>query len=66
MRFDTAGSGQPDRLFPLSFQASELTSNAAGNWFYFTVGRLKPGVTPRQARDDAELAVNPIKALRGE
>lgn len=39
---------------PMSFAADELTPQAAANWSYQMVGRLKPGVTPKQAESDAE------------
>jgi putative ABC transport system permease protein len=39
---------------PMSFEAQELTPNAAADWSYSMVGRLKPGVTPSQAVTDAE------------
>ncbi|MGC2399803.1 MAG: ABC transporter permease [Acidobacteriaceae bacterium] len=38
---------------PLSFSATELASNRAGNWSYQMEGRLKPGVSPAQAQQDA-------------
>lgn len=39
---------------PMSFQPSELTPTAAGNWSYQMVGRLKAGVTPAQAQSDTD------------
>lgn len=39
---------------PMSFAAEELSGGSQANWSYQMVGRLKPGVTPAQARDDAE------------
>jgi putative ABC transport system permease protein len=39
---------------PISFTARELTLPAAGNWSYQMVGRLKPGITPERARQDAD------------
>src|SRR3984885_11081672 len=37
---------------PMSFSQAELIQGA-GNWGYYMVGRLKPGVTPAQAQQDA-------------
>jgi putative ABC transport system permease protein len=39
---------------PLSLTEEELTTGA-GTWHFNMVGRLKPGITVRQAQDDAEL-----------
>ena len=38
---------------PMSFSATELSSERAGNWSYQMEGRLKPGVSPAQAQQDA-------------
>jgi len=38
---------------PMSFTTQELATNAASNWSYEMVGRLKPGVTAAQAVNDA-------------
>jgi putative ABC transport system permease protein len=38
---------------PMSFYPQELSSNAASNWSYQMVGRLKPGVSASQAQSDA-------------
>ncbi len=38
---------------PLSLRPDELAGGAQANWSYSMVGRLKPGVTPEQAREDA-------------
>ncbi|MGA2251301.1 ABC transporter permease [Terracidiphilus sp.] len=38
---------------PMSFSAQELAPEAAGSWSMGMVGRLKPGITVAQARDDA-------------
>jgi putative ABC transport system permease protein len=38
---------------PMSFEADELSANNAASWGAQTVGRLKPGVTPAQAVEDA-------------
>jgi len=37
---------------PMSFTQTELV-NGAGSWNYRMVGRLKPGISPEQAREDA-------------
>ena len=44
---------------PMSFTQAELIQGA-GNWGYSTVGRLKPGVTPQQAQQDAVSAAQEI------
>jgi predicted permease len=44
---------------PVSFTPDELRTGA-GSWGYFTVGRLKPGVTAAQAQDDAVSAAREI------
>ncbi|MFZ0707747.1 MAG: ABC transporter permease, partial [Candidatus Korobacteraceae bacterium] len=49
--------GQLDRTelwVPMSFRPDELGPAGAASWSYNMVGRLKPGVTAQQARDDAE------------
>jgi putative ABC transport system permease protein len=38
---------------PMSFTPGELTPGSAGNWSYQMVGRLKPGVSAKQAQQDA-------------
>lgn len=48
---------------PMSFIPSELTPNAASNWSYQMVGRLKPGISPTQAQSDAERVAQEI--MRG-
>ena len=45
---------------PMSFTQGELTSGA-GSWNYRMVGRLKPGVTPAQALQDAAPATREIE-----
>ncbi len=48
--------GQLDRAelwVPMSFTADELGPSGAASWSYHMVGRLRPGVTAQQARDDA-------------
>jgi putative ABC transport system permease protein len=44
---------------PMSFTQAELVQGA-GNWSYHMVGRLKPGLTPAQAQDDAADAAREI------
>jgi hypothetical protein len=44
---------------PMSFTQAELIQGA-GNWSYYMVGRLKPGVTPAQAQQDAADAAQEI------
>jgi putative ABC transport system permease protein len=39
---------------PMSFTADELSPVGQANWSYSMVGRLKPGVTPAQAIEDAD------------
>jgi len=59
-------SGQLNRTelwVPFSFTEAELVPSAAANWSYQMVGRLKPGVTPRQAQEDAERVAQEI--MRG-
>ena len=49
------GSLHPIQLWvPLSLTADELSDEQMGNWGFHMVARLKPGVTPRQAADDAD------------
>jgi predicted permease len=38
---------------PMSFSPTELSVNRAGNWSYQMEGRLKPGISPAQAQQDA-------------
>jgi putative ABC transport system permease protein len=45
---------------PMSFTPGELTPGAAGNWSYSMVGRLKPGVSAKQAESDAETVAQEI------
>jgi predicted permease len=47
---------------PMSFSQGELV-NGVGSWNYAMVGRLKPGVTPAQALEDAKPAAQEI--MRG-
>jgi predicted permease len=44
---------------PMSFTQAELIQGA-GAWAYYMVGRLKPGVTPAQAQQDAAAAAHEI------
>jgi putative ABC transport system permease protein len=44
---------------PMSFTQNELVTGA-GSWNYYLVGRLKPGVTPTQAQQDASGAAQEI------
>ncbi len=44
---------------PLSLSPGDLTQ--AGSWNYHMVGRLKPGVTPAQALQDAQPAVQEVQ-----
>jgi putative ABC transport system permease protein len=44
---------------PMSFTQAELVQGA-GNWGYYMVGKLKPGVTPAQAQEDAVDAAREI------
>jgi len=39
---------------PMSFTAQENSQSGAASWNFNMVGRLKPGITPEQARQDAE------------
>src|SRR5580698_6280096 len=39
---------------PMSFTPSELSAGSMANWSYQMVARLRPGVTPAQAGQDAE------------
>jgi len=45
---------------PMSFTQGEIV-NGAGSWNYSMVGRLKPGVTPAQAMQDALPALQEIQ-----
>jgi len=49
--------GHLDRVelwVPMSFTDQESGPTAAANWNFGMVGRLKPGITPLQAQEDAE------------
>lgn len=49
---------QSELWVPFSPSAQELGANAAANWSYQMVGRLKPGVTAAQAVQDATRVAN--------
>ncbi|MGA8162136.1 MAG: ABC transporter permease [Acidobacteriaceae bacterium] len=56
-------AGQAMRVelwIPLSLRPEELSGGAAANWSYQMVGRLKPGVSAAQARDDANRVAQEI------
>ena len=46
---------------PLSFTQGELV-NGVGNWGFNMIGRLKPGFTPAQAQQDAEIVAKQIES----
>jgi len=48
---------------PMSFTPGELTPGSAASWSYQMVGRLKPGVSAKQAESDAETVAQEI--MRG-
>src|SRR6266702_3104988 len=45
---------------PMSFTAQELAPQSAANWSYQMGGRLKPGVSAKQAESDAETVAQEI------
>src|SRR5579859_4731871 len=45
---------------PMSFTAQELMPVSGANWSYQMVGRLKPGVSAKQAESDAETVAQEI------
>lgn len=50
-------SGQLNRTelwVPMSFTAQELLPQAGANWSYAMVGRLKPGISAKQAQSDSQ------------
>ncbi|HEY2859500.1 MAG TPA: ABC transporter permease [Terracidiphilus sp.] len=47
---------------PMSFTPAELSSQAASNWSYQMVARLKPGVSREQAQSDANRVAKDIMA----
>ena len=55
------GSLHPMQLWvPLSLTADDLSDRNAGNWGYHVVARLKPGVSMRQAEEDAARLSAPV------
>ena len=44
---------------PMSLTPDEITQGAGG-WAFYMVGRLKPGMTPAQAQQDANVAAQEI------
>jgi predicted permease len=52
---------QSELWVPMSFTQDELV-NGAGTWGFDMVGRLKPGITPAQARQDAIPAAKEIES----
>src|SRR6185437_8385168 len=47
---------------PMSFRPDELATRSASNWSYQMIGRLKPGITPKQAETDANRVAREIMA----
>jgi putative ABC transport system permease protein len=47
---------------PMSFRPDELATRSASNWSYQMIGRLKPGITPKQAETDANRVAQEIMA----
>jgi predicted permease len=47
---------------PMSFRPDELVPVAAANWSYQMIGRLKPGISPKQAESDANRVAQEIMA----
>jgi predicted permease len=45
---------------PMSFTPGDLVGGGAANWSFGMVGRLKPGITPAQAQQDAERVAQEI------
>jgi predicted permease len=45
---------------PMSFTSRELASPSAANWSWQMVGRLKPGISPAQAQEDAQRVAQQI------
>jgi len=48
---------------PMSFSEQELSPPSAANWSYQMIGRLKPGISPKQAQAGAERVAQEI--MRG-
>ncbi len=57
--FYNGHDNQAELWVPMSFTSQDLGVGAA-SWNYSMVGRLRPGVTPAQAQDDAELVAQQI------
>ncbi len=57
--FYNGHNNQAELWVPMSFTAQDLGVGAA-SWNYAMVGRLKPGVTPAQAQEDAEAVAQQI------
>jgi putative ABC transport system permease protein len=53
---------QSEFWVPMSFSPEELTGAATATWGYHTVGRLKPGISTKQAEDDAKRVANEISS----
>lgn len=51
---------QSELWVPMSFTAQELDTSKAGNWAYGMIGRLKPGISNEQARQDADRVTQQI------
>jgi predicted permease len=45
---------------PMSFTPRELSTQSSANWSWQMVGRLKPGVSPTQAQEDAQRVAQQI------
>jgi predicted permease len=45
---------------PMSFTTRELSTQSAANWSYSMVGRVKPGISPAQAQEDAQRVAQQI------
>jgi predicted permease len=57
---DTGQLNRTELWVPMSFRPDELTPASAANWSYQMVGRLKPGITAKQAESDAETVAQEI------
>jgi predicted permease len=51
---------QSELWIPMSFTTEETGSAASANWNYSMIGRLKPGITPLQAQEDADRVAKEI------
>jgi putative ABC transport system permease protein len=45
---------------PMSFTPRELATQSSANWSYQMAGRLKPGISPAQAQEDAQRVAQQI------